>query len=171
MNGSVSRTGFANIARAISFAALWAACSMILGVILVLNHMIVIRFLGEPVVWHLELSIYLTIGAFFLGTPYAVLSRGDVAIDLLSGMLSARKAAWLRVAVLLVMFATAAYLVWSGLGRTLEAMESNLRSTSLWGPLLWPVYAAMPLGLALACFQMLAELSDTISTLRQEKTP
>ncbi|HMP07071.1 MAG TPA: TRAP transporter small permease subunit, partial [Lacipirellulaceae bacterium] len=86
--------------------------------------MIAIRFLGETVVWHLELSIYLTIGAFFLGTPYAVLSRGDVAIDLLSAMLSSHKAAWLRVAVLLVMLATAAYLVWSGLGRTLEAMES-----------------------------------------------
>ncbi|MEO8558740.1 MAG: TRAP transporter small permease [Rhodospirillales bacterium] len=171
MNSVTRSGGLAGIARTISFAALWVACAMILAVILVLNHMIVIRLLGEPVVWHLELSIYLTIGAFFLGTPYAVLSRGDVAIDLLNAVLSPRKAGSLRIAVLLVMLTTAAYLVWSGLGRTLEAMHSNLRSTSLWGPPLWPVYATMPLGLALACLQMLAELSDSIARLRQEKTP
>lgn len=171
MNGNASSAGFAGIARAITFAALWVACAMILAVILVLNHMIVIRLLGEPIVWHLELSIYLTIGAFFLGTPYAVLSRGDVAIDLLGAMLSVRKATSLRVAVLLVMLATAAYLVWSGLDRTLEAMDSNLRSTSLWGPPLWPVYAAMPLGLGMACLQMVAEILDSISRLRREKTP
>ncbi|MEQ8345427.1 MAG: TRAP transporter small permease [Sneathiellaceae bacterium] len=168
MNGRASGCGFAGFARVASFTALWAACAMILTVILVLNHMIIVRLLGEPIVWHLELAIYLTIGAFFLGTPYAVLSRGDVAIDLLSALLPARKGQWLRVAVLLVMLATAAYLVWSGLGRTLEAMHSNLRSTSLWGPLLWPVYASMPLGLALACLQMLAEISDAISRLGGE---
>src|SRR5690606_36951929 len=134
-----------------------------------LNHMIVIRLLGEPIVWHLEMSIYLTIGAFFFGTPYAVLSRGDVAIDLLSVALSPRNADRLRVAVLAAMLATAAYLVWSGAGRTLEAMHSNLRSTSLWGPLLWPVYAAMPLGLALACLQMIAELATAVARLRQGK--
>jgi TRAP-type C4-dicarboxylate transport system permease small subunit len=69
-----------------------------------------------------------------------------------------------------VMLATAAYLVWSGIGRTLEAMHSNLRSTSLWGPLLWPVYAAMPLGLALACLQIVAELLESITKLGQGKT-
>jgi TRAP-type C4-dicarboxylate transport system permease small subunit len=162
---------FAGLTRAITFAALWVACAMLAAVILILNHMIVIRLLGEAVVWHLEMSIYLTIGAFFLATPYAVLSKGDVAIDLLSVMLSARKAEWLRVAVLIVMLATAAYLVWSGIGRTLEAMHSNLRSTSLWGPLLWPVYAAMPLGLALACLQIVAELLESITKLGQGTRP
>ena len=165
-----SSGGFVGFTRAISLAALWVACAMLVAVILVLNHMIVIRLLGEAIVWHLEMSIYLTIGAFFLATPYAVLSKGDVAIDLLSVMLPPRSAEWLRVAVLIVMLLTAAYLVWSGLGRTLEAMHSNLRSTSLWGPLLWPVYAAMPLGLALACLQMVAELLQSIEKLRQGKT-
>jgi len=163
--------GFADFARAVSIVALWVACAMLAAVILVINHMIVIRLLGEAIVWHLEVSIYLTIGAFFLATPYTVLSKGDVAIDLLSVMLSARGAEWLRVAVLIVMLLTAAYLVWSGLGRTLEAMHSNLRSTSLWGPLLWPVYAAMPLGLALACLQIVAELSQSMAKLRHGTTP
>lgn len=163
--------GFAGFARAITLAALWIACAMLVAVILVLNHMIVIRLLGEAVVWHLEMSIYLTIGAFFLATPYAVLSKGDVAIDLLSVMLSPRNAEFLRVAVLIVMLLTAGYLVWSGIGRTLEAMHSNLRSTSLWGPLLWPVYAAMPLGLGLACLQMIAELAATVAKLRQGNAP
>lgn len=169
MNSSIG--GFAGFARALSFAALWVACTMLAAGILVLNHMIVIRLLGDAVVWHLEMSIYLTIGAFFLATPYTVLSKGDVAIDLLSAILSARNAEWLRVAALLVMLLTAGYLVWSGLGRTLEAMHSNLRSTSLWGPLLWPVYAAMPLGLALACLQMVAELLQSMAKLRREMTP
>ena len=171
MNSSTASGGFAGLTRASSFGALWIACAMLAAVILILNHMIVIRLLGEAVVWHLEMSIYLTIGAFFLATPYAVLSKGDVAIDLLSAMLSARNAEWLRVAVLVVMLLTAAYLAWSGLGRTLEAMHSNLRSTSLWGPLLWPVYAAMPLGLALACLQIVAELLESITKLGQGKTP
>lgn len=156
--------------RRVSHGAAFVACAMIVVVILVLNHMIVIRLLGEPIVWHLELSIYLTIGAFFLGTPYAVLSRGDVAIDLLSAGLSARNAQWLRLAVLAVMLATGLYLVWSGAGRTLEALHSNLRSTSLWGPVLWPVYAAMPIGLGLACLQMVVELATTVAKLRREKT-
>ncbi|MDF3073537.1 MAG: hypothetical protein K0S54_1204 [Alphaproteobacteria bacterium] len=169
MNSSPGNGGLAGLARAVSFAALWVACAMLAAVILVLNHMIVIRLLGEAIVWHLEMSIYLTIGAFFLATPYAVLSKGDVAIDLLSAMLSSRYAEIMRVAVLIVMLLTAAYLVWSGLGRTLEALHSNLRSTSLWGPLLWPVYAAMPLGLALACLQIVAELSSSIARLRPGK--
>jgi len=171
MTSSIGSGGFVGLARAISLAALWVACAMLVAVILVLNHMIVIRLLGEAIVWHLEMAIYLTIGAFFLATPYAVLSRGDVAIDLLSVMLPPRGAEWLRVAVLIVMLLTAAYLVWSGLGRTLEAMHSNLRSTSLWGPLLWPVYAAMPLGLGLACLQMIAELLQSIAKLRQRNSP
>ena len=170
MNTSTASGGFAGLTRALTFAALWVACAMLAAVILILNHMIVIRLLGEAVVWHLEMSIYLTIGAFFLATPYAVLSKGDVAIDLLSVMLSPRNAELLRLAVLIVMLLTAAYLVWSGLGRTLEAMHSNLRSTSLWGPLLWPVYAAMPVGLTLACLQIVAELLDSIAKLRPGKT-
>ncbi len=159
----------ARLMRRVSHAAAFVACAMIGVVILVLNHMIVIRLLGEPIVWHLELSIYLTIGAFFLGTPYAVLARGDVAIDLLSAGLSARNAQWLRVCVLAVMLVTGIYLVWSGADRALEALHSNLRSTSLWGPVLWPVYAAMPVGLGLACLQMVVELGTTVARLRREK--
>lgn len=168
MRGSNKVRKLIALADAISRTMAVVACAMIVAVILVLNHMIVIRLLGEPVVWHLELSIYLTIAAFFLGTPYAVLARADVAIDLLSAGLSPRNAARLRAAVLLVMLATGAYLVWSGLGRALEAMHSNLRSTSLWGPLLWPVYAVMPLGLALACLQMTAELAAFFTGARKE---
>jgi TRAP-type C4-dicarboxylate transport system permease small subunit len=158
MNEQGALTMIPVIAGRISRAAAALACLLMGSVVLILNHMIVIRLMGQPVVWHVELGIYLTIAGFFLGIPYVVLTRGDVAVDLVSNSLSQQARRWFRIVVHVVVLFTGVYLAWSSGERTLEAFHSDLRSTSLWGPRLWPVYACMPLGFGLTCLQLVAEI-------------
>ncbi len=158
MNEQGALTVIPLVAGRISRASAVIAGLMIGAVVLILNHMVVIRLMGQPVVWHVELSIYLTIAGFFLGIPYVVLSRGDVAVDLISNSLAQDARRWFRIVVHAIVLVTCAYLTWSSGERTLEAFHSDLRSPSLWGPPLWPVYACMPLGFGLTCLQLVAEI-------------
>lgn len=146
------------IADILTNAAAALALIMIAATVLVINHMIVIRLLGMSVVWNMELAIYLTIGAFFLGSPYAAKTKGHVAVDLLESALPPRPALAVRIVVHFAVLAVCIYMASVTGMYAWHAFAIDLRSTSLWSPNLWPVYASMPIGLGLTALQTLADL-------------
>lgn len=153
-----------SIIRRITLAFAAVSFLMISVVVLILNHMVVVRLFGEPIVWHVELSIHLTLASFLLGAPYAVLTHSNVAVDLLPDALPPRAATRLRVAILICSLAVCFFLTMASAERAAHAFVTNERSTSLWAPELWPVYAAMPIGLGFACLQMIAEIIGLIAS-------
>lgn len=158
---NICMTAVTLITRVTQAAAILAA-AMLVTVLLVTNHMMAVRLLGEPIVWHVELSIYLTIAAFFIGAPYVAFTKGDVAVDILIESVSRDTARVVHAIILAITLVVCAYLAYAGWERTMEAFSSGARSTSLWGPRLWPVYACMPIGLALTAIQAAAEICRII---------
>jgi len=156
--GSGAIGGFVRMADGLTMAAAMAALAMILLTVLTVNHMIVVRVLGGAIVWHIELSIYLSVGALFLGSPYALKTKGHVAVDLLENAVSARPSAMVQIAIHGVVLAVVLYLAVASAGFAWEAYAQGVTSTSLWSPPLWPAYAAMPLGLVLTAVQGMAEI-------------
>jgi len=80
-----------------------AAGLIALGV-LVVCHMVFVRYvLGHNTIWQTDFTTYCLIAATFIGSPYVLLSRGHVNVDVLrtiwargraSGWLSSRR--WCR---------------------------------------------------------------------------
>jgi TRAP-type C4-dicarboxylate transport system permease small subunit len=163
MPSATPLNSFTRAVDSISLGLAVVSFAMFAAVVLVLNHMVVIRLYGQPIVWHVELAIHLTLAAFFLGAPYAVLTRSHVAVELVPGALPPRPAKMLRFVIQLLVLAVSLYLAATGAQRAAHAFLTHERSTSLWAPLLWPVYATMPLGLALAGLQQIAELIKLVS--------
>lgn len=158
------------IVGAINIATIMSACLaliMIALTVLIVNHMIVIRYMGDSVVWHMELAIYLTIGAIFLGSPYAAKTKGHVAVDLLENAVPKRIVVPVQIGVHAIVFVVCSYLANAGAGYAWHAFQSDLTSTSLWAPYLWPVYATLPIGLGLTALQSVAEIVELTTGFRR----
>lgn len=159
--GNLLRRAIRGIHALTDLAALCAFASIALSVLVVV-HMIVIRLAGASVVWHMELAIHLTIVAVFLGSPYAARTNGHVGVDLLENAVPPGLRRLVRSVLQLVVVAVCAYLAIVGARYTWDAYVGGVTSTSLWAPRLWPVYATMPLGLALTGLQVLAQFGESM---------
>lgn len=86
------------LSEAILFAgaALGALSTWLIGGIV--TYDVVLRYLGMPTLWALEVSTYLMLGAATLGSGLAVLRGDHFAVDLLSQSLPARARQWLVLA-------------------------------------------------------------------------
>jgi TRAP-type C4-dicarboxylate transport system permease small subunit len=144
------------MARLSTALAIVAAAMLVIGMLTIV-YMIVHRSLGYASYWEIEFSIYLVVGAVFLGCPYALATNGHVSVDLLTEFLPPRAG---RIASLVAAFIgllACLYLTWIGFELTWDALLSGERSESLWRPLKWPLYATMPFGLGITLLQYVAE--------------
>src|SRR3546814_6361955 len=75
---------FINTVRRLSeFCGVLSALALAAAV-LVVCHMVVMRYvLGESTFWQTEFTIYSIVGATLIGSPYVLLRRGHVNVDLL----------------------------------------------------------------------------------------
>lgn len=153
--------------RGLTVVSAFLALVMIALTVLIINHMIVIRLLGDSVVWHVELATYLTVCAIFLGSPYAARTKGHVAVELLERTVPNRFVVPVRLGINVVVVVVCAYLGYVGAVYAWHAFQTGVTSISLWGPYLWPVYASMPIGLGLTALEYLAEMMDSTSSLRR----
>lgn len=136
--------------------AVVAAAMLVVGMLTIV-YMIVHRSFGYASYWEIEFSIYLIVGAVFLGCPYGLATNGHVSVDLLTAFLPPRAGRVAAVVAAVIGFLACVYLTWIGLELAWDALLSGERSESLWRPLKWPLYATMPLGLGITVLQYLAE--------------
>ena len=149
-------------ARAIThISRLCGAIAMMLlaASVLVVCHMVVVRYvLGWSTIWQTEFSVYAVVASTFIGSPYVLLHRGHVSIDLLPNAAGPRGKYFLGLVAGLVSLAFCAVLAWSGWQHFHEAWSGSWRTESVWALPLWIPLLPLPLGVGILCLQYLVEL-------------
>ena len=131
---------------------------------LVIVWMVTWRTLGNSTSWELELSIFLMVASLFLASPYTLLTKGHVGVDLLPHYLSEKNAHRLAVLANLLGLAICVFLTWYCFEFALEAFVKNDRTESVWAPPKWPLYATMPIGFGLTALQYVSLLTAPSDT-------
>jgi len=140
------------------------ACGVIAAVCLaaacvVVCQMVVLRYgMGASTVWQTEFVIYALIAATFLGSPYVLLHRGHVGVDLLPTMLGGKGKFVLEMIGGLISLAFCSVLAYSGWIYFHEAWANSWTTDTVWALPLWIPLLPLPLGIGALCLQYIAEL-------------
>jgi len=140
------------------------AVGLLVAAVLVVCEMVVMRyFLGRSTVWQTEFVTYSLVGATFIGSPYVLLMRGHVNVDLVPLYLGNRARLWLAVVAYTMALIFVATVAWASFEMWLEAWTKGWRTDTVWSLPLWIAYLPMPLGLGLLALQYVADLAGLFS--------
>src|SRR5437899_11994508 len=115
------------------FAALLIAASVV-----VVCEMVFIRYvLNENTIWQTDFVTFSIVAATFIGSPYLLLNRGHVNVDVLPLYLGQEGRYRLALASMLMSFAFCAVMTVLTSQFWYEAWENNWRSESMWRTRLW----------------------------------
>jgi TRAP-type C4-dicarboxylate transport system permease small subunit len=136
------------------------SAAMIAVSIVIVCQMVITRYvLREPTAWQTELVTYLLVGATLIGSPYVLMIRGHVSVDLLPHYLGEHG----RKRLELVSAATGIFfcgvLLWSGCVLWYDAWSGHWLSETVWAVPLWIPYATLPLGFGLMLLQYVADIA------------
>ena len=139
-------------------AAALIACSVI-----VVCEMVFVRYaLNMNTIWQTDFVTYSLVAATFIGSPYVLMLRGHVNVDVLPHYVSARRRRWLALfaSVLSLAFcvtmAVLTFQFWQ------EAWDHEWVSDTMWRARLWIPYASMPIGLGILTLQCLVDLVNLV---------
>lgn len=151
--------GYVRVVDALSRVAGLFATLLLAGAVLVVCQMIFVRYvLNGSTVWQTEFVIFSIVAATLIGSPYVLLHRGHVRVDLLPDALSGGRRAALEALAGLLSIAFCALLGWAGWHYFYEAATRGWKTETVWALPLWIPLLPMPLGLGLLCLQYGAEL-------------
>jgi TRAP-type C4-dicarboxylate transport system permease small subunit len=146
------------IRRVSQLCGIVAAGLIALGV-LVVCQMVFIRFvLNQNTIWQTDFVTWSLVAATFIGSPYVLLTRGHVNVDVLPHYLGGRARWWLALASILMSLFFCIVLTYLTGRFWLEAWENRWVSDTMWRARLWIPYSAMPIGLGLLTLQYVADL-------------
>ncbi len=123
----------------------------------IVTWMVFYRALGNSAYWEIEFAVYLMVGTVFLAAPYGAMTKGHVGVDLLTEFTPPGAARAIAFTTAVISAAVCLYLAAIGWELTVHAVRSGETGESMWRPVKWPLYAAMPLGMGFTCLQYLAE--------------
>ena len=144
--------------------ALSRACGVLAAVCLaaasvVVCHMVIVRYaLGIPTIWQTEFVTFAVVAATLIGSPYVLLTRGHVTVDLLPHYLYGRPRHWLALAASVLAWVACAVLTWTGWQYFHEAWTEGWTTESVWGPPLWIPLLPLPLGLGILTLQYTVDI-------------
>jgi TRAP-type C4-dicarboxylate transport system permease small subunit len=155
---------FVRAVRLVSQACgLVAAVLIGLGVLVVCQMVFVRYVLNQTTIWQTDFVTYSLIAATFVGSPYVLMTRGHVNVDVLPHYLGQRARFWLAL------FSAAMALAFSLVMTVLtslfwhEAWDNSWVSDTMWRARLWIPYAAMPVGLGLLSLQYVADIWELLT--------
>ena len=155
---------YVNVVRRLSRLFGAAAAALIALGVLVICDMVVERYvLGHTTIWQIDVVTYSIVAAAFIGSPYVLLTRGHVNVDVLPLHLRPRARRWLAIGTAMVALGFCIVLFVLCTAFWHEAWAGNWRSDTVWRARLWIPYAAMPVGLGLLVLQYVAELIGLVS--------
>ncbi|MBE7420095.1 MAG: TRAP transporter small permease [Ideonella sp.] len=140
-----------------------AAALIALGVLVVCQMVFVRYVLGHNTIWQTDFVTYSLVAAAFIGSPYVLMTRGHVNVDVLphyaGRKLRYRLAVFAALVALVFALAMAVltFLFWK------EAWDNRWVSDTMWRARLWIPYASMPIGLTMLALQCLADLLALLS--------
>lgn len=135
------------------------AAALVGAAILVVCQMVVMRyFLNASTVWQTEFVIYSLVASTFIGSPYVLLIKGHVNVDLLPIYLGHRGRYVLAFVASLLGLTFCAALAWTGYELFAEAWVNDWTTDTVWKLPLWIPYLSIPLGIGLLCLQYVADV-------------
>ena len=141
-----------------------AASVMVLLAVLVVCQMVVVRYgLRQSSIWQTEFVTYLLIAATFIGSPYVLLTRGHVNVDLVPLYVGHRARFWLALVASALALAFCLLLAWTGYELWLESWEKDWLSDTVWEVRLWIPYLAMPIGFGILSLQYVADILSLVT--------
>lgn len=141
----------------------FAAALIALGVVVVCE-MVFVRFvLNQNTIWQTDFVTYSLVAATFVGSPYVLLTRGHVNVDVLPHYLGRR--ARFRLALVSTLMAMAFCIVMVVLTTQywLQAWNDSWLSNTMWRVRLWIPYASMPVGLGILTLQYVVDLYNLLT--------
>ncbi|MEO6410361.1 MAG: TRAP transporter small permease subunit [Burkholderiaceae bacterium] len=107
----------------------------------------------------LEIQWYLFAAVFLLAAGYTLLRQEHVKIDVVSGRFSKRTQIWIDIVGLaFFLLPFVGYIITLAMPLVVNAYVTNEMSQNAGGLIRWPVFALLPLGLALLGMQAISEL-------------
>jgi len=150
---------FSRLVATISHACGIAAAAMVGAAIIVVCQMVVMRyFLRESTIWQTEFVIFSLVAATFIGSPYVLLVKGHVNVDLLPHYLGMTGKWLLALLASALGFIFCAILAWTGFELFHEALTAGWTTDTVWALPLWIPYLSMPVGIGLLTLQYLADI-------------
>lgn len=135
------------------------SAALLLAAVAAVCHLVFVRYvLNESAIWQHEFVTFSVIGATLLGSPYVLLKRGHVNVDLLPHYLGRRGKLALALFASLASFLFCAVVTYYGYTFWHESWVNDWRAETVWAPPLWIPYAAIPLGFGLTALQYLADI-------------
>ncbi len=154
---------FVRTVRTLSNLCGAVAAALIGAGVIIVCQMVLVRYaLNENTIWQTDFVTYCLIAATFVGSPYVLMIRGHVNVDVLPHYLGKRRRYWLALfsALLTLAFCSTVtvltYRLWK------EAWDQNWVSDTMWRARLWIPYASMPIGLGILTLQCLTDLCNLL---------
>jgi TRAP-type mannitol/chloroaromatic compound transport system permease small subunit len=146
----------ARLVDTLTVIAARVAQAELLLLILTIVYEVFCRFgLNAPNVWSYDISYMLSGTLFFLAAAYTLRERAHVTIDALSSRLPHGILRGVHVAFYLLLFLP--ILGWMTVSTSSKALDAwrngEVNYTSPWGPVMWPFYSAIAVGLLLLWLQ------------------
>jgi len=140
-----------------------AAALIALGVVVVCEMVFVRYVLNQNTIWQTDFVTWSLVAATFIGSPYLLLTRGHVNVDVLPLHLGPRARWWLALASIVMSLAFCIVLAVLTSRFWLEAWEQRWVSDTMWRARLWIPYSSMPIGLGILVLQYIADLYALVS--------
>ena len=135
-----------------------AAASLAAGCVVVCQMVLVRYVLGRPTIWQTEFVTFAVVAATLLGSPYVLLTRGHVTVDLVPHYLTAQPRRRLALAASICAWVACAVLTWTGGQYFHEAWTFGWTTETVWGPPLWIPLLTLPVGLGILTLQYTADI-------------
>jgi TRAP-type C4-dicarboxylate transport system permease small subunit len=140
-----------------------AATLIALGVLVVCEMVFVRYVLNQNTIWQTDFVTWSLVAATFVGSPYLLLTRGHVNVDVLPLYLGQRARWWLALASIAMSLAFCTTMAVLAAHLWLQAWEQRWVSDTMWRARLWIPYSAMPIGMTLLSLQYVADLYCLLS--------
>jgi TRAP-type C4-dicarboxylate transport system permease small subunit len=150
---------FIRTVRTVSLACgIFAASLIALGVFIVCEMVFERSVLGTNTIWQSDFVTNCLVAATFVGSPYVLMTRGHVNVDVVPLHSGPRLRYWLALVSIVLGLTFVAVMAVLGYNFWHEAWVNNWHSNTVWRERLWIPYLAMPVGLALLTLQYVVEL-------------
>jgi TRAP-type C4-dicarboxylate transport system permease small subunit len=146
------------IRRVSQFCGIVAAALIALSVLVVCEMVFVRYVLNHNTIWQTDFVTWSLVAATFIGSPYLLLSRGHVNVDVLPQYLGPQKRWWLALASISMSLAFCAVMTILAAHFWFQSWENRWVSESMWRARLWIPYSAMPVGFCILSLQYVADL-------------
>jgi TRAP-type C4-dicarboxylate transport system permease small subunit len=140
------------------------AAGLVALAVVVVCHMVFVRYvLNQSTIWQTDLITYCITAATFIGSPYVLMTRGHVNVNVLPLHLPTRPRfvlalfAGLTSAAFCAVMTVLTFMFWK------EAWDQRWVSDTMWRARLWIPYSAMPIGLGLLTLQYAVDIAALVT--------